>query len=374
MSCGCNNWMYNLPCCCPPTPAGTTTTSTTTLCPNGEPCEEAYQSDCVIFTGEGNTCYGLQSGMSVTDILQVLINQLPPCGSTTTSTTSTTTLNPCAICTGFAATPTIACLYGLKIEFLYIATNPDLALLPAGYVHPCPDAIATHNCDRALHEIYMAGHYVGDALMNNATGSCGAVTEYGTPVCKDFENTPAPITGGVWTGTRFSRYSAIVIDMEEAIEIAAANGNSSLITFDFQHALSKYGSECQGTTQAHDHEIWVRITKPDGTVIYNDCQTTGTFTVDVCSEIPYTTTTTSTTTLLPPTTTTTTLICSACSYYAVHNITASPLWVSYRECGTNIPNNLYLAPGDTENICACNNSITTPISGSIVITNLGVCP
>lgn len=91
MSCGCNNWMYNLPCCCPPTPAGTTTTSTTTLCPNGEPCEEAYQSDCVIFTGEGNTCYGLQSGMSVTDILQVLINQLPPCGSTTTSTTSTTT-------------------------------------------------------------------------------------------------------------------------------------------------------------------------------------------------------------------------------------------------------------------------------------------
>lgn len=111
MSCSCNNSYYNLPCCCPT--GDPTTTHTTTQCLNGEPCEEAYSSDCIIYTGSGSgsggsgsgsgsgtgstaSCYGITPGTSITQIIQILISQLPQCTTTTTiaPTTSTTTLAP----------------------------------------------------------------------------------------------------------------------------------------------------------------------------------------------------------------------------------------------------------------------------------------
>jgi len=94
MSCSCNNSYYNLPCCCPT--GDPTTTHTTTQCLNGEPCEEAYSSDCVTYTGSGSSCYGVVSGSNVTEVIKILIAQLPQCTTTTTSapTTSTTTLAP----------------------------------------------------------------------------------------------------------------------------------------------------------------------------------------------------------------------------------------------------------------------------------------
>ena len=93
MSCSCNNSYYNLPCCCPT--GDPTTTHTTTQCLNGEPCEEAYSSDCVIYT-ENVPCYGISVGSTITEIIQILIAQLPQCTTTTTlaPTTSTTTLPP----------------------------------------------------------------------------------------------------------------------------------------------------------------------------------------------------------------------------------------------------------------------------------------
>jgi hypothetical protein len=115
MSCACNNSYYNLPCCCP---TGEQTTYTTTQCANGEPCEEAYSSDCIIYSGtsssgsgssgsgsgstsgsgSGSTaaCYGITPGTSMTQIIQLLISQLPQCTTTTTiaPTTSTTTIAP----------------------------------------------------------------------------------------------------------------------------------------------------------------------------------------------------------------------------------------------------------------------------------------
>jgi len=94
MSCSCNNSYYNLPCCCPPVPVGPTTTTTTTVCPDAIPCEEAYQSDCIIYNGPDITCYGIKTGDSVTDIINIIIAQLNPCTTTTTSTTSTTTAGP----------------------------------------------------------------------------------------------------------------------------------------------------------------------------------------------------------------------------------------------------------------------------------------
>lgn len=88
MACGCNNSYYSLPCCCPQAPAGTTTTTTTTLCPDAIPCEEAYKSDCIIYNGPDLACYGIKTGDSVTNIINIIIAQLNPCTTTTTSTTT----------------------------------------------------------------------------------------------------------------------------------------------------------------------------------------------------------------------------------------------------------------------------------------------
>lgn len=98
MSCSCNNSYYNLPCCCPT--GDPTTSTTTTQCLNGEPCEEAYSSDCVTYVGTGLSCYGIVQGQNVTEIIQLLINQLPQCTTTTTAApgTTTTTTTPPSYC------------------------------------------------------------------------------------------------------------------------------------------------------------------------------------------------------------------------------------------------------------------------------------
>lgn len=355
MSCNCGNpWHYSW---CPEflQPAE--------ACPAGPKCDEEISTDCVLYTGPDLPCFGITHGMTISEVISILYHYIYP-----NCITTTTTHNPCEICSGFAATPTIACLYGIKIETLYIANQVDYALLPPSYVHPCINTLAIHNCNRALHEIYVAGHYLGDALMNNDNGECGALSEYGTPICKDFRNTPSPLTGGIWHGTEHSRYSAHTISMEEAIEIAAANGGSSTVTINLDHAVTKYGATCDGTQTAHQHPIWVRVTRPDGTVLYNDCEDGGSFTIDVCSHIPYTTTTTTI-----PVTTTTTLSCATCNTYNVSNTGASGVFVTYNVCGTNQSAFVYVANGTTQSVCACTGSITYPSGSSITITNTGVC-
>jgi hypothetical protein len=355
-SCNCNNPWHDKWCPSFLPPAET--------CPDGEPCDEQVSTDCVIYTGPSIPCYGITTGMTVTQLLSILYSSIYPNCSTTT-----TTLNPCGLCSGFAAIPTIACLYNLKIEFLYIAVTSDLSLLPSGYVHPCPDSIATHNCNRALHEAYLANYYIGDVYMNNANGECGSLTDYGTPICKDFKNTPAALRPNkIWNGNTHSRYTSITLDMDQAIEIAAANSNNSNIVFDLQHAVGKYGISCDGTQVSHDHEVWVRITRADGIVIYNGCDTGNPFTVNVCQLTPYTTTTTTI-----PVTTTTTLSCATCNTYSVNNTGATPVYVTYRICGSNIYNTQLVNNGSSVTICACTGSIAAPTGSSVTITNTGVC-
>ena len=119
MSCSCNNSYRNLPCCCPTVVP--TTTHTTTLCPNGEPCEEAYSSDCVTYTGNGSSCYGIITGSNVTQVINILIAQLPQCTTTTTTlapiTTTTTTIEPTT------TTTTVAPIPSNCIEFVVNTTN-----------------------------------------------------------------------------------------------------------------------------------------------------------------------------------------------------------------------------------------------------------
>jgi hypothetical protein len=88
MSCNCNNAYYSLPCCCP-TPVGTTTT--TTLCPNGNPCDEMFSSDCIIYNGVAAPCFNVNTGDTVTEMLQAIITQLGACATLTVNVPSALT-------------------------------------------------------------------------------------------------------------------------------------------------------------------------------------------------------------------------------------------------------------------------------------------
>ena len=115
-SCGCYNECncggidcYSTPCssCC------TTTTTTTTTVPCTEIiCDEVYDSNCVVYNGPNLTCYGIEDGATLTEVLDIIINELTDnctittttsttTTSTTTSTTSTTTTTTTDPCVGF---------------------------------------------------------------------------------------------------------------------------------------------------------------------------------------------------------------------------------------------------------------------------------
>lgn len=130
MACGCNNSYYSLPCCCPQAPAGTTTTTTTTLCPDAIPCEEAYKSDCIIYNGPDLACYGIKTGDSVTNIINIIIAQLDPCTTTTTSTT-TACVRPSALNTYVLNTSINNVSFNASLDAACIAYN-QYAANPSG--------------------------------------------------------------------------------------------------------------------------------------------------------------------------------------------------------------------------------------------------
>ena len=90
-SCNCNNPWHDkwCPSFIPTTPAD--------LCPGAEPCEEKISTDCVLYTGPTLECYGITTGMTLTQVLTILYNiAFPQCTTTTTTespiTTTTTEL------------------------------------------------------------------------------------------------------------------------------------------------------------------------------------------------------------------------------------------------------------------------------------------
>ena len=109
-SCGCYESIC--PQCAPPCPP--TTTTTTTINPDCETCDEFYNCECVIYSGDNIECYGLKTGDTLCEILETVIQNLPECKTTlppldclftaqakdvtptTTSTTSTTTTTTCS--------------------------------------------------------------------------------------------------------------------------------------------------------------------------------------------------------------------------------------------------------------------------------------
>lgn len=83
MSCSCthiDNWN---PCSCGCNSIVTTSTTTTTTTCDGEKCEVALDPNCIIYCGPDIPCYGIQTGDTAADIMQIILNSL----CTTTSTT-----------------------------------------------------------------------------------------------------------------------------------------------------------------------------------------------------------------------------------------------------------------------------------------------
>jgi hypothetical protein len=74
----CNNCKDE--CSCIPT--GVTTPnyclSDTPPCPEPAPCTETFDSQCVIYTGDGNDCLEIESGQTVEEIIDILAEKLEP--------------------------------------------------------------------------------------------------------------------------------------------------------------------------------------------------------------------------------------------------------------------------------------------------------
>jgi hypothetical protein len=64
-------------------------------CSNPETCVQMIPSDCVIYEGTLFEQYGLQSGVTVTEIIQRLVDLIYPNCNTSTTTSTTTVLPQC---------------------------------------------------------------------------------------------------------------------------------------------------------------------------------------------------------------------------------------------------------------------------------------
>jgi hypothetical protein len=204
----------------------------------------------------------------------------PPTTTTTAPPTTTTTALPTTSTTTKAVQN---CLDGLSIETIYLSSTSDLELLPLGYTHPCPDQVGAHICNRAFFEIYGNNIYIGDSILNNDDGEGGIVTQSGKKACVDYKNLPDALTGGTWTGNSLSRYSKVVITSAQASAIAAASTSGTTIDFSLVSTQTIYNTSCDSTTIPHSNVTWTRISKSDGTVLYNGCPANNFLQLNVCN-------------------------------------------------------------------------------------------
>jgi len=225
------------------------------------------QTTCTIYTAKDCTYDA--------DIQQIFPTQTPTLTPTPTRTPTPTPSTP--------SSPVVSCLDGLIIEALYIHTQADYDLLPVQYrtkvnengvVTPNLTSITSwpgqggHTCDRAFFEIYGNGVYMMDVLNNNVGGNTGSITQSGRKVCTDYRNVPSGITG-TWTGGIYSRYSRQVISQTQAQAIAAA-GNGNTINLTIVSAMVTNNDYTCGSSP-HSNLTWVRITRSNGQILYNDC-------------------------------------------------------------------------------------------------------
>lgn len=223
---------------------------------------------------------------TTTTVCNVDVELVTVCDNIEEATTTTTTTT--------VFYPTVECLDGMTLEFIYLDRITDLALLPPVYTHPCESVIMTHFCNLALYEVYGNNVYIGDSRMNNLDGVGGGPTDHsGNLICQDYYNRPMFYQGQAWTGSDKARYDSITISYAQALAIANANNGGTMIHFSFAPAVETYNGSCDGRFSSHKNVTWVRISSPIDMVLYNGCPEGDFLDIDVCTgEIPTTTTTT----------------------------------------------------------------------------------
>lgn len=119
MSCCCTHIITEWnPCCCGCVTT-TSSTTTTTTCPGGETCEESFDPNCVIYNGPDLPCYGIKTGDSAADIMDIIIARIQ-CTTTTTTTvnpvsTTTSTTSSTTTTTSSTTTTTTVCPVSLAV-------------------------------------------------------------------------------------------------------------------------------------------------------------------------------------------------------------------------------------------------------------------
>lgn len=74
MACNCSAKYDNkVPCCCS---QGSPLVCTTTTCADAQICNQTVESDCVIYTGPNISCSGITTGMTVTEVMDIILEQL----------------------------------------------------------------------------------------------------------------------------------------------------------------------------------------------------------------------------------------------------------------------------------------------------------
>jgi hypothetical protein len=71
MACNCGAKYDNkVPCCCS---QGSPLVCTTTTCADAQPCDQTIESNCVIYTGPNIACSGVTTGMTVTQVMDIIL-------------------------------------------------------------------------------------------------------------------------------------------------------------------------------------------------------------------------------------------------------------------------------------------------------------
>ena len=191
------------------------------------------------------------------------------CNTPTPTPTKTKTPTPTVTRTSGQPLGPVDCLTGLKIEAMYWKTSEWNQFHPAGYdLVPIPNTnpvqyygLVPHSCASAFYYIRANGVDILDARLNNDL-------YFGTGICNDFNNQP-PWIPSTFSGR--SRYSTVTLTQQDAINIAL-NSTGNTVTFRAICAKSLYPTDCgapYASNQCHGDFVWIRITKPDGTVIFS---------------------------------------------------------------------------------------------------------
>ena len=138
-SCGCDCGC-NYDCGCTDNPCTNCATTTTTTFHCDDPSSDVVvSSDCVVYTGPTNQCYGIISGSTATNIISQLLlqaaNCTPPPTTTTTSTTSTTTTSTSTTSTSTTSTTTTAAIIKcFKLTNTFPSTSVTVNFInPSGF-------------------------------------------------------------------------------------------------------------------------------------------------------------------------------------------------------------------------------------------------